>query len=494
MFLFAQEALMKTYSHVFFRLACAAFVAGITASGQTLIPLTSPGNTGGGPNGIGVTSGELLYTQPYCAGKQTRGIYAMNLPLSSTAPNSTMVAPIPEEGVCSENYLAISPGLGGFTAGDTFATGVSTTAPANEAVFRNGNTLFVNGLPASNNHAGVTFDTAGTFGFSLIVTLEGSARGYNSAGALQFTYNAPAAYVLEGATVAPLTYGACPGCLYITGELASNVNNPNPTGAGEIFVVTPGTPSGSTITPLIASPGPEPEGIVFVGSNLDCSLDGYSYFVSGYGTGADIDNAQSTSGAILAYTPASLASFAGQFLVPNEGSVGKPGSISSYSPLTNSFTTFSTTAYQLEGSAILPCLGNGCPATFGFWKNHAFPAAMLVNGVTQIGPYSYNATQLLAILNQNNAGGNAVTILGHQLIAAIANYDAGGSQNAAASAAIGSAIALLDSANINLSTSFVQAGTALGGEFTALADTLNTYNSSAPSCEGNGLSTTGKLK
>jgi hypothetical protein len=94
---------------------------------------------------------------------------------------------------------------------------------------------------------------------------------------------------------------------------------------------------------------------------------------------------------------------------------------------------------------------------------------------------------LLAILNDNNAGGNAVTILGHQLIAAIANYDAGGKQTAAATAAIGSAIALLCANNIDMTTAFVQSGTTLGKQLTDLANTLDAYNSSAPSCEGNGL-------
>ena len=44
---------------------------------------------------------------------------------------------------------------------------------------------------------------------------------------------APTGYVLEGATVAPLTYGPCPGCLFITGELSSKINNSFPSGFTE---------------------------------------------------------------------------------------------------------------------------------------------------------------------------------------------------------------------------------------------------------------------
>jgi hypothetical protein len=229
--------------------------------------------------------------------------------------------------------------------------------PANEAVYKNGSFVpFIDGIPASNHHAGITFDTAGTFGFDLIVTAEGSVTGYNPAATPQFHYPAPANYVLEGATVAPLTYSPCPGCLFITGELSSNVNNPNPVGMGAIFFVTPGTPSGSMVTKLTDTPGVEPEGLVFVGNNLSCTLGGYSYFVSGYATGGDLDSPSSTSGAILAYTPAQLSTVAGQFLVPDEGSLaGGPGKISAFSAATGTFSPFSTTAYQLEGSTILQC-------------------------------------------------------------------------------------------------------------------------------------------
>ena len=478
---------MRLNCKLFWRVACAATLAALTASADTppaIIFATSAGNTGAAPNGIAVTASELLFTQPYCAGFQSRGIYKENI----AGGTSSLLSSIPEVGPCSENYLTISPGLGGFTAGDTYSTGASTTSPVNEEVFKNGSTKFVDMLPASNHHAGITFDTAGTFGSDLIVTAEGSVNGYDSTGTLKFTYPAPTSYVLEGATVAPLTYGACPGCLYITAELASNVNNPNPTGFGAIYTVTPGTPSGSPITFWSNTPGPEPEGLVIVGNNLSCSLSGYSYFVSGYATAGQIDNPKSTNGAILAYAPAQLAAYAGQFLVPNEGSLNGPGVISAFSAPGVS-TVFSTTTYQLEAATILECPSAGCPATFGFWKHHAFPSSMFVNGQASIGCHNYTEAELKAILNQNAGGGNAVIILAHQLIAAIANYDAGAKQTSAATAAIGSAIALLCANHIDMSTDFVQAGTALGQQLTVLADTLDNYNSSAPNCEGNGLTT-----
>ncbi|HWY46196.1 MAG TPA: hypothetical protein VNX70_02360 [Bryobacteraceae bacterium] len=349
---------MRLKGKLFWRLACAATIAAMTATPQqtpTIIPLTSAGNIGAAPNGISSTSGELLFTQPYCHGFQSRGTYKVNLP----GGGSTLVETIPEVGQCSENYLVMSQGLGGFTAGDRYATGASITNPSNEAVYKNGSTLFIDMLPASSHHAGVTFDTVGTFGFDLIVTLEGSVRGYDSTGALKFTYAAPSLYVFEGATVAPLSYGACPGCLFITAELASDVGSTNPVGPGAIYVVTPATPSGSAVTFWSNTPGPEPEGIVFVGFNQSsCSLSGYNYFVSGYAAAGQIDNPQSTNGAILAYTAAQLSGYAGQFLVPNEGSLGGgPGVIYAFSAPGVS-TVFSRTTFQLEGATILACPGS----------------------------------------------------------------------------------------------------------------------------------------
>ncbi len=473
--------------------ACAAIVGAVSATAQTspaVISATSTGNNGAGLNGIAATTSELLFTQPFCVGQppatpqtQQRGIYKEDL----TTGTSTLLFSIPETGQCAENYLAIASGLGGFTAGDTFATGDSTTNSANDAVYKNGSTLFIDGLSNSKDHVGITFDTAGTFGFDMILSPQGGVVGVDSTGTAKFTYPVDPNFILEGATVAPLTYPGCPGCLFATAVEADNVDA-LPGGVGAIFFVTPGTPSGTAMTFYSATPGPEPEGIVFIGNNnLSCTLAGangaaFSYFVSGFDTGIEFFNTNfGTTGAVLAYTPAQIAPFVGQFLVPDETSA-----IAAFSG-PGASTVFSNTGFQLEGSTALQCPTSGCPATFGFWKHHPFPSSMFVGGTTSIGCMTYDAATLVAILNHNNAGGNAVTILGHQLIAAIANYDAGATQTPAATAAIGSAIALLCANNINMSTSFVQAGTTLGQQMTALADTLDTYNSSAPNCEGRGL-------
>ena len=472
---------MRLMSKIICLVACTATLGAVSAAAQTFIKADSPGNMGAGPNGIAVNSTELLFTQPFQGNLQTRGIYTENLSLGT----SSLLHLIPDNGP-AENAVVISPGLGGFTAGDTYVTGVSTSNPSNGEIFKNGSTPFVNSIfPNGLNHMGLVFDSAGTFGFDLIDMAGKSVTGYDPAGTAKFTYTGPANYALDGGNVAPLTYGPCPGCLFITATLASNIDHPPAAGLGAIFYVLPGTPSGSTITLWSTTPGPEPEDIQFVGTNLSCTMTGpdgmgYDYFVTAYALPTEIDQT-SNDGGILAFTPAQIAPFTGQLLVPDEN-----GIIYAFSA-PNTYTAFSTPADQLEGSAILPCASNGCPATFGFWKHHPFPSSMFSGGVTSIGCTNYSSAGLLAILNQNNAGGNAVTILGHQLIAAIANYDAGGMQTTAATTAIGSAISLLCANNINMSTSFVKSSTTLGQIMTTLSNTLDNYNSSASGCEGNGL-------
>jgi hypothetical protein len=472
---------MRLMSKFICLLACTASLGAVSAAAQTIIPATSPGNTGAGPNSIAVTPTQLLFTQPFAAGDQTRGIYKENLATGT----SSLLFTIPEGGP-AENALVISPGLGGFTAGDTYVTGVSTTNSANGEIFKNGSTKFVDAIfPNSRDHMGLAFDSAGTFGFNLIDMAGTTVTGYDATGTAKFAYTGPAGYALDGGAVAPLTYGPCPGCIFITATLASNIDNPPPSGNGAIFYVLPGTPSGSAVTLWSLTPGPEPEDIQFVPTNRSCTMTGpdgvgYDYFVASYAAPDQIDTT-STDGAILAFTPDQLKPFTGQLLVPDE-----TGIISAFSA-PGVFTTYTTTADQLEGSALLQCTSTGCPATFGYWKHHAFPSSMFSGGTTSIGCVNYSSAALLAILNQNNGGGNAVTILGHQLIAAIANYDAGGAQTTAATTAIGSAISLLCANNINMSTSFVGSGTPLGQQMTALSVTLDAYNSSASGCEGNGL-------
>jgi len=120
-----------------------------------------------------------------------------------------------------------------------------------------------------------------------------------------------------------------------------------------------------------------------------------------------------------------------------------------------------------------------CPLTQGFWKNH-FPgswAPSVLSGGLKIGTITYTAAQLEANLERNPSGGNALVILSHQLIAALLNQS-NGSNTASITATITAAQTLIDGLYIN--SAFVAAGSSLGQQMTALANTLDAFNISSP--------------
>jgi hypothetical protein len=172
------------------------------------------------------------------------------------------------------------------------------------------------------------------------------------------------------------------------------------------------------------------------------------------------------------------AGTSGAFDVTTTGTLG---------PLTQFYTVTSGTATLMAGttprntipiaftSSIVSCGGQGrCPATFGYWKHHAFPPSVQTNGLN-IGGVTYSAADLLTILN-NPGNGNAVTILGPQLVAALLNLEAGATDNPTADAAIVTADSLLSANKLNLLTSVVDPSSALGQALVNVASTLNGYN------------------
>lgn len=295
------------------------------------------------PIGISATSNAVLFSQPYCDGVQpttgqniVRGVYYLNA--------TTPLVQLPSS-TCTENYFAASSGFGGFSAGKLYIAGVYNNTPVIfEAPASGGSYSIFAPLPvagSSTPHTALTFDTSGTFGFDLIATGINGIQGYNSSGQITFTYPNPDqgnAY-LEAATVAPLTYSQCPGCLFITAEPLNGQ-------AGAIYVIHPGAPSG-TVPTFFASAPHEPEGIVFVPAS-SCSYNGDTYFVSAY-SNTPGNPLYSSGGAVLGYTAQQLSSYAGQFLVPDEAT----GIIYAYNGTTS--TVFSRTGYQLEASTAAVC-------------------------------------------------------------------------------------------------------------------------------------------
>jgi hypothetical protein len=115
----------------------------------------------------------------------------------------TMLLTLPDVKACRERYLAVSPGLGGFTAGDIFITAgreVYEVSPDGSSV-----ALFVTVDKGKDSGMGITFDTVGTFDNDMILTShEGQLYKVTSAGVA--TPIVDLAVQTEGPTVAPLTF------------------------------------------------------------------------------------------------------------------------------------------------------------------------------------------------------------------------------------------------------------------------------------------------
>jgi hypothetical protein len=314
---------------------------------------------------------------------------------------------------------------------------------------------------------GVAFDTTGTFQNALIVTGEQGIIGYNASGTVLFVYpnptlGNPTPLILENATVAPITYAPCPGCLFIAAE------NPSLGGPGAIYTVPPGAPSGTV--PTDAAAPTELEALSFVSPQF-CSLGGYSYFVSGFHTPNFPPEATSSDGAILAYTNAQVAAVAGQFLAPEELS----GLVYAYKTPTSS-TLFSSTGFQLEGGTIVPCASTrGCTLTQGGYKNH-FNSKLLP---LTLGSVSYTTSQINAILQNNAVAGNGLISLAHQLITAKLNIIYGAAPDAATQLAINQADALIGSLVIPP----IGTGSLSPSATSSLENTLNVFNNRGPECQ-----------
>jgi hypothetical protein len=118
--------------------------------------------------------------------------------------------------------------------------------------------------------------------------------------------------------------------------------------------------------------------------------------------------------------------------------------------------------------ATLPCdSGQNCTYTQGYWKNH--PDVWPLQSLT-LGAVSYNASQLLQILNRA-AQGNGLVILAHQLIAAKLNI-----ANGADPTAVQQTVIDADSVIGGLIVPPIGNGYLSPGQTSNLTDTLTRYN------------------
>jgi len=398
--------------------------------------------------------------------------------------------------------------------GDVYVTGASTINPANDAIYKNGS-LFIDGITAalSVHQTALAFDEVGSFGGALIVTADTTITLYDSTGTALSHYTGPAGLVLQASTVAPLSYAACPGCIFVTAMPSGNIDNPSPTGNGEILTVSPGAVSGSAAVLFATTTGiPEPESIQFVTANsLSCNIGGFSYFASGYATDSQF-NSISNSGAVLAWTPAQLAPFVGHYLVQNEEFATSPingviyvdAGLASQSVFSDGTTTANPIGFQLEDTAIIQCPApaTGCPATQGFWHkaSHWPNVTTIVDGVTYnggtdhslvIGGIKYTQAQILLIMPSGglHTGGyvNALS----QFIAAVLNLAAGAQHTATIDTIVSTINSDLTGVQFIVGTSLGSVPAGVKAALNGFEGALDSYNSAQGlGCqEGTGLNT-----
>ena len=128
---------------------------------------------------------------------------------------------------------------------------------------------------------------------------------------------------------------------------------------------------------------------------------------------------------------------------------------------------FTRSTYSANIAGTTTGQGEDCTYTIGYWKNHtgAWPVASL-----QLGSVSYNAAELLSILNQPVAG-NGLVSLAHQLIGAKLNI-ANGANPTSIAATIAAADALIGA----LVVPPVGAGSLAPASTSALTQTLDDFN------------------
>jgi hypothetical protein len=366
------------------------------------------------PNGVAASAFQLFTTYD---GDQ-RHVYRIDalgfVHLFGTLPIATGSIP-------AEEYLAISPGLGGFAANDVFAVRGNQVfdIPAAGGTATLFHDFTANGVPY-NLHSGITFDSTGL----LYVTFQnGTVWSLTSGGVATQIPAAISADITEGPD-------AGPGFLLVAQENEHVVQK---------ITLSPNSTSIFASFSSIQSP----EAALVVPSSL-CTF--------GISNGAFFSTAEDRND-LLSY---SLADFGppsaivpGDVVVPLEGF--NPGDQQGIFILDSTGTVkkyFDPTADVHEASTFVKCNvpppASHCTLTQGGYKNHfndlltGFPPG----GLT-LGAVFYTNSQLNDIMQNNAVGGNGLIALAHQLITAELNIYYGSIPSQAVLNAINNANSLI---------------------------------------------------
>jgi len=269
-------------------------------------------------------------------GKEFIASYGINnVPLVNVSLDGQTVTPFAPKFVGKDEcYAAVSLGKAGFPAGYlyvNFDPSIYQIDPTGSTV-----TLFST-PPGSSRIAYVAFDTVGTWGYALLalddngllwsIRSDGTAKvlaNFSSfAGPLS---SQRGGLKPEGIAVAPQSFGALAGYLFITLE-----------GAGKILAISPNDTSKVTV---VSMPGEQPERVIQIPAASDL-------YVAEFDTGARVR-----------IPAANFSNYVGSLLVITEGEVEPFGSFNVLQPAGNNFTLTRIGAVtgkpHYEGASFVP--------------------------------------------------------------------------------------------------------------------------------------------
>jgi hypothetical protein len=364
------------------------------------------------PNGIAANQSEVLVTAPACQ-QVPYGTGADNWLIQSIAADGSVIgtfstvhapydptSPITNPtGDCAEVHVAISPGEGGFTANNVFATfgGYIYQIPAGGGA----PVLFVHipSLDVPFPHTDITFDTVGSFANEMLLVGEDVQNN------VEVWKVDSAGNTLRLATILP-SVSACGPALGIVPEgngaaacgegpavvpLTGPVNTATGLG-GELFiqlslaarmaaVSDSGTTDGATVQ--VVGPFHTGEDIqvipdqpcTFAPNGVDTGL---TYFAVNFAPYSGVfPNHCSDSGlgaippgdSVYAYPATNFVNLGGYLIEDNEGDDGNIVTTNGAYP---DESLFDTACYANEKSAIVQCAvqGVGGGLTWGYWKTH----------------------------------------------------------------------------------------------------------------------------
>lgn len=238
---------------------------------------------------------------------------------------------------CNEAAIAVSPGLGGFPAGEIYVLESDGSLYAIAPAGGTASLILSDSANLAGTYLGLAFDYTGSFGYALIATggKAGNAvaitaqltatAGASSPNAYTETYLASFGTYVEGPAVAPSGYGSYGGDLMVASEGQSNV-----------YALAP-----QTSTPLVFTQWSNSEAVSFV-PTLACSYSttGYSYFV-----------ADTADNALLGFSSSTFSGLSNSALILSEYKGAGVDIISS----TGSSSVLSVPGKTLDGASYVAC-------------------------------------------------------------------------------------------------------------------------------------------